>query len=131
MMGSESEEGTRWTVENDPRCTPIGSFLRRTSLDELPQFFNVLKGDMSVVGPRPERPYFVEKFVKDTESYNSRHYMKGGITGWAQINGLRGDTSIPERIRYDLYYMRNWSLGFDLQIILLTLIRGFTNKNAY
>jgi lipopolysaccharide/colanic/teichoic acid biosynthesis glycosyltransferase len=84
-----------------------------------------------VVGPRPERPYFVEKFVKDTESYNSRHYMKGGITGWAQINGLRGDTSIPERIRYDLYYMRNWSLGFDLQIILLTLIRGFTNKNAY
>jgi Undecaprenyl-phosphate glucose phosphotransferase len=131
MMGSEKEEGTRWTVENDPRCTPIGSFLRRTSLDELPQFFNVLKGDMSVVGPRPERPYFVEKFVKDTESYNSRHYMKGGITGWAQINGLRGDTSIPERIRYDLYYMRHWSLGFDLQIILLTLIRGFTNKNAY
>jgi Undecaprenyl-phosphate glucose phosphotransferase len=131
MRGSDKEASTRWTVENDPRCTPIGSFLRRTSLDELPQFFNVLRGDMSVVGPRPERPYFVEKFVKETESYNSRHHIKAGITGWAQVNGLRGDTSIPERIQYDLYYMRNWSLGFDLQIILLTLLRGFLNKNAY
>jgi Undecaprenyl-phosphate glucose phosphotransferase len=131
MAGADQEAETRWTVEHDPRCTSLGSFLRRTSLDELPQFFNVLKGDMSVVGPRPERPYFVEKFMKDMDNYNNRHYMKAGITGWAQINGLRGDTSIPERIRYDLYYMRNWSLGFDLQIILLTLLRGFLNRNAY
>jgi Undecaprenyl-phosphate glucose phosphotransferase len=131
MAGSDKEASTRWTVENDPRCTPVGTFLRKTSLDELPQFFNVLRGDMSIVGPRPERPYFVEKFVQEMETYNSRHNMKAGITGWAQVNGLRGDTSISDRIQYDLYYMRNWSLGFDLQIILLTLLRGFLNKNAY
>lgn len=129
--GSEKESSTRWTVKDDPRCTPIGNFLRRTSLDELPQFFNVLRGDMSVVGPRPERPYFVEKFVNDLEVYNARHYMKAGMTGWAQVNGLRGDTPIDKRVEYDLYYLKNWSLSFDLQIIALTLLRGFHNKNAY
>jgi Undecaprenyl-phosphate glucose phosphotransferase len=130
VTGSE-EAGTRWTVRHDPRCTKIGEFLRRTSLDELPQFFNVLKGDMSVVGPRPERPFFVRKFSKELLRYNSRHYVKAGITGWAQVNGFRGDTSISKRIQYDLYYLHHWSIGFDLQIVLLTLMRGMTNKNAY
>jgi exopolysaccharide biosynthesis polyprenyl glycosylphosphotransferase len=120
MRVSNSEEaGTRWTIRHDPRCTKIGAFLRRTSLDELPQFFNVLKGDMSVVGPRPERPFFVRKFSKELQTYNSRHYVKAGITGWAQVNGFRGDTSICKRVQYDLYYLRHWSIGFDLQIILL------------
>lgn len=132
MRVSKIEEGnTRWTVPDDPRCTRIGVFLRATSLDELPQFFNVIKGDMSVVGPRPERPYFVQKFLQDVALYNARHYMKVGITGWAQVNGWRGDTSIAKRIEHDLYYLRNWSLSFDIQIILLTLLRGFSNRNAY
>ena len=127
----EEESSTRWTVRDDPRCTRIGAFLRRTSLDELPQFINVLKGDMSVVGPRPERPFFVRKFASELEKYNTRHYVKAGITGWAQVNGFRGDTSIRERVQYDLYYLRNWSIGFDIQIILLTVFRGIANRNAY
>jgi Undecaprenyl-phosphate glucose phosphotransferase len=132
MRVSPSEESdTRWTVPNDPRCTKVGAFLRATSLDELPQFFNVIKGDMSVVGPRPERPYFVQKFLHDVARYNVRHYMKVGITGWAQVNGWRGDTSIAKRLEHDLYYLRNWSLSFDIQIILLTIIRGFQRRNAY
>jgi len=125
------ESNVRWTTPDDPRCTRLGAFLRRTNLDEFPQFFNVLGGNMSVVGPRPERPYFVRKFLKDVARYNTRHHLKVGITGWAQVNGLRGDTSIPERIEHDLYYLRNWSLAFDLRIIFLTFVRGFTDRNAY
>ncbi len=129
--GDPGESDTRWTTSNDPRRTKLGAFLRATNLDELPQFFNVLKGEMSVVGPRPERPYFVRKFQDDVAQYNTRHYLKVGITGWAQVNGWRGDTSITKRVEHDLYYLRNWSLWFDLKIIWLTLWRGFFSKNAY
>ena len=130
-VGSQDEGDTRWTCYNDPRRTLIGSFLRKTNLDELPQFINVLKGDMSIVGPRPERPHFVEKFLDEFDRYNFRHTFKAGITGWAQVNGWRGDTSIAKRVEYDLYYLRNWSLTFDLQIITMTLLRIFNSKNAY
>ena len=130
-VGSREEGDTRWTSDNDPRRTAVGTFLRKTNLDELPQFFNVLKGDMSIVGPRPERPYFVERFLEEFDRYNSRHMFKAGITGWAQVNGWRGDTSIAKRVEYDLYYLRNWSLTFDLQIITMTLVRMFSSKNAY
>ena len=129
--GNPVEGDTRWTTSNDPRRTKLGAFLRATNLDELPQFFNVLKGDMSVVGPRPERPYFVKKFQDDVAQYSTRHYLKVGITGWAQVNGWRGDTSIAKRVEHDLYYLRNWSLWFDIKIICLTLWRGFFSKNAY
>lgn len=129
--GSKQEADTRWTSENDPRRTIVGAFLRKTNLDELPQFFNVLKGDMSIVGPRPERAYFVERFLAEFDRYNFRHTFKVGITGWAQVNGWRGDTSIAKRVEYDLYYLRNWSLTFDLQIITMTLLRMFNSKNAY
>lgn len=129
--GSKEEADTRWTSENDPRRTLVGSFLRKTNLDELPQFFNVLKGDMSIVGPRPERAYFVERFLAEFDRYNFRHTFKVGITGWAQVNGWRGDTSIAKRVEYDMYYLRNWSLTFDLQIITMTLLRMFNSKNAY
>jgi Undecaprenyl-phosphate glucose phosphotransferase len=129
--GNPVEGDTRWTTSNDPRRTKLGGFLRATNLDELPQFFNVLKGDMSLVGPRPERPYFVKKFQDDVAQYNTRHYLKVGITGWAQVNGWRGDTSIAKRVEHDLYYLRNWSLWFDIKIICLTLWRGFFSKNAY
>jgi exopolysaccharide biosynthesis polyprenyl glycosylphosphotransferase len=130
-VGSREEGDTRWTSDQDPRRTAVGAFLRRTNLDELPQFFNVLRGDMSIVGPRPERPYFVERFLEEFDRYNSRHMFKAGIKGWAQVNGWRGDTSIAKRVEYDLYYLRNWSLTFDPQIISLTLLRFFTSKNAY
>jgi lipopolysaccharide/colanic/teichoic acid biosynthesis glycosyltransferase len=130
-VAASRESDTQWTVPNDPRRTRLGSFLRRTNLDELPQFFNVLLGHMSVVGPRPERPFFVHKFLQQVSHYNSRHYLKVGITGWAQVNGLRGDTSIEKRVEYDLYYMRHWTFTFDLHIILLTLFRGFSDDNAY
>ncbi|MGA2019614.1 MAG: undecaprenyl-phosphate glucose phosphotransferase [Candidatus Sulfotelmatobacter sp.] len=130
-VGSREEGDTRWTCDEDPRRTAIGTFLRKTNLDELPQFLNVLRGDMSIVGPRPERPFFVERFLEEFDRYNSRHTFKAGITGWAQVNGWRGDTSIAKRVEYDLYYLRNWSLTFDLQIISLTLLRFFTSKNAY
>ena len=129
--GNPGEGDTHWTTSNDPRRTKLGAFLRATNLDELPQFFNVLKGDMSVVGPRPERPYFVKKFQDDVAQYNTRHYLKVGITGWAQVNGWRGDTSIAKRVEHDLYYLRNWSLWFDIKIICLTLWRGFFSENAY
>ncbi len=128
---SSTESDTRWTTANDPRRTRLGTFLRRSSLDELPQFFNVLQGGMSVVGPRPERPHFVRKFVQDVGAYHSRHRLKVGITGWAQVNGLRGDTSISKRIEYDLYYLQNWSFVFDLRIIFLTVWAGFFGPNAY
>ena len=126
-----STSDTMWTVQDDPRRTLIGSFLRKTSLDELPQFFNVLKGNMSVVGPRPERPYFVIEFLKEISHYNTRHRLKVGITGWAQVNGWRGDTSIHKRVECDLYYLQNWSFWFDIRIICLTLWFGIFGRNAY
>jgi Undecaprenyl-phosphate glucose phosphotransferase len=129
--GSKSESDTQWTTQDDSRRTAFGSLLRKTSLDEFPQFINVLKGDMSVVGPRPERPHFVHKFLQEVSRYNNRHALKVGITGWAQVNGLRGDTSIEKRVQYDLYYLQNWSLAFDLQIIVMTIFSGVINKNAY
>jgi exopolysaccharide biosynthesis polyprenyl glycosylphosphotransferase len=128
---SKSESDTLWTTRNDPRCTVIGAVLRRFSLDELPQLLNVVRGDMSLVGPRPERPYYVAKFGEDFEKYNMRHRCHVGMTGWAQINGLRGDTSISDRLQYDLYYMRNWSFGMDLQIIFRTAFVAFTGTNGY
>jgi len=129
--GSKSESDTQWTSPEDSRKTVFGSLLRKTSLDELPQFINVLKGNMSVVGPRPERPHFVHKFLQEVARYNNRHALKVGITGWAQVNGLRGDTSIEKRVEYDLYYLQNWSLIFDLQIIVMTIFSGLINRNAY
>ncbi len=120
-----------WTTEQDSRRTYIGTFLRKTSLDELPQFLNVLKGDMSVVGPRPERPHFVDQFLKEVTRYNHRHCLRVGITGWAQVNGWRGDTSIEKRVEYDLYYLQNWTFGFDLRIILMTILSVIVGKNAY
>ena len=132
MKFTNSEESdTRWTTPQDERRTKLGAFLRRCSLDELPQFFNVLMGNMSIVGPRPERLHFVRQFLQDIDGYNRRHAMKVGITGWAQVNGWRGDTCISKRIEYDLYYLRNWSISFDLQIMLLTISRSFFQKNAY
>ncbi|SCW85467.1 Undecaprenyl-phosphate glucose phosphotransferase [Paenibacillus tianmuensis] len=128
---TEKSSGTQWTTENDPRKTKFGTFLRKTSLDELPQFFNVLFGHMSVVGPRPERPYFVEQFKEEIPKYMVKHHIRPGITGWAQSNGLRGDTSIEDRIKYDIFYIENWSFLFDIKIIWKTIINGFINKNAY
>jgi lipopolysaccharide/colanic/teichoic acid biosynthesis glycosyltransferase len=125
---AEKDTGPVWAKEDDPRRTRVGRFLRRFNIDELPQLFNVLKVEMSLVGPRPERPHFVEKFKKDIPRYMSRHLIKSGITGWAQVNGLRGDTSILERIKYDLYYVENWSLFLDVKILLMTFL---TRKNAY
>jgi Undecaprenyl-phosphate glucose phosphotransferase len=131
QVGTQEDGDTQWTSPNDPRRTGFGAFLRKTNLDELPQFLNVLKGDMSIVGPRPERPHFVEKFLEEFDRYNFRHTFKAGITGWAQVNGWRGDTSIAKRVEYDLYYLRNWSLTFDLQIITMTVLHMFDSKNAY
>lgn len=128
-IGEENHGG--WTVENDPRVTRIGRVLRKTSLDEIPQFFNVLIGDMSLVGPRPERPKYVEQFKKEIPTYMLRHKMKAGITGWAQINGWRGDTSIEKRIECDLYYIRNWSVWLDVTILTMTFTKGIFSKNAY
>ncbi len=126
-----AETDTHWTIAADPRRTWFGAFLRKTSLDELPQFINVLKGEMSVVGPRPERPHFVHKFLDDILRYNHRHALKVGITGWAQVNGWRGDTSIQKRVAYDLYYLQNWSFMFDLRIIVMTIVSGLINRHAY
>ena len=128
---TDDEEREQWTTKNDSRKTKWGALMRKTSIDELPQFFNVLKGDMSVVGPRPERPFFVEKFREEVPRYMIKHQVRPGITGWAQVNGLRGDTSIEERIEHDLYYIENWTFGFDLRIIVLTVFKGLVNKNAY
>lgn len=125
------EERTKWTTKGDARVTGIGKFIRRTSIDELPQLFNILFGDMSLVGPRPERPYFVDKFKEEIPRYMVKHQVRPGLTGWAQVNGLRGDTSIKKRIEYDLYYIENWTLGFDIKIMFLTIFKGFINKNAY
>ncbi len=126
-----TEEQKAWTVKDDPRVTKSGRVMRRFNLDELPQLFNILKGDMSLVGPRPERPQFVEQFKEEIPRYLIKHQVRPGLTGWAQVNGFRGDTSIHKRISYDLYYIENWSFGFDLKIIFLTVFRGFINENAY
>lgn len=126
-----SEEKSKWTTPNDPRVTGVGRFIRKTSIDEMPQFFNILKGDMSLVGPRPERPFYVEKFREEIPHYMIKHQVRPGLTGWAQVNGFRGDTSIQKRIDHDLYYIENWTLGFDFKIMFLTIFKGFINKNAY
>ena len=130
-VDAERETGPVWTRENDPRRTTVGAFLRRSNLDELPQLWNVLKGEMSLVGPRPERPFFVERFKQKVPQYMLRHKVKSGMTGWAQVNGWRGDTSIEKRIEYDLYYVENWSMSLDFKILWLTLMRGFFDKHAY
>lgn len=128
---TEEEEHKGWTKKDDPRVTSVGRFLRKTSLDEFPQLFNVLKGDMSLVGPRPERPQYVEKFREEIPRYMIKHQVRPGMTGWAQVNGYRGDTSIRKRIEHDLYYIENWTLGLDVKILILTVFKGFINKNAY
>ena len=128
---NEEEEKKGWTKKNDPRVTGIGKILRKTSIDEMPQFFNVLKGDMSLVGPRPERPLFVEKFKEEIPRYMIKHQVRPGVTGWAQVNGYRGDTSIRKRIEFDLYYIENWTIWLDFKILFLTFFKGFINKNAY
>jgi len=125
------EEQKQWTVKGDARVTKVGRIIRMTSIDEMPQFFNVLKGDMSLVGPRPERPLFVEKFREEIPRYMIKHQVRPGITGWAQVNGYRGDTSIKKRIECDLYYIENWSVGLDIKILFLTIFKGFVNENAY
>jgi len=130
-VGTEDETGPVWAKPGEARATRVGAFLRKTSLDELPQFLNVLCGDMSIVGPRPERKVFVEEFKEQIPGYMQKHLVKAGITGWAQINGWRGNTSLEKRIEYDLFYIENWSLWFDIKIIFLTVIQGFVNKNAY
>jgi putative colanic acid biosynthesis UDP-glucose lipid carrier transferase len=130
-VDAEAKSGPVWATQNENRATRVGAFLRKTSLDELPQFFNVLKGDMSIVGPRPERLVFVDEFKQQIPGYMQKHLVKAGITGWAQINGWRGNTSLEKRIEFDLYYIENWSLTFDFKIIFLTLLQGFIHKNAY
>jgi len=132
-MRSDAEESTGavWAKPNDNRRTRFGSFLRATSLDELPQLWNIVIGDMSLVGPRPERPIFVKQFRQEIPHYMLRHKVKAGLTGWAQVNGWRGNTSLERRIECDLFYIRNWSYFFDLKIIALTLWKGFVHKNAY
>ena len=128
---TEADEKTKWTTKGDPRVTKVGKFIRKTSIDELPQLFNILFGDMSLVGPRPERPQFVEKFKEEIPRYMIKHQVRPGLTGWAQVNGFRGDTSIEERINHDLYYIENWTMGLDIKIMFLTIFKGFINKNAY
>jgi Undecaprenyl-phosphate glucose phosphotransferase len=130
-LDAEGLTGPVWAVRSDERCTPLGRFMRRWSLDELPQLFNVLAGDMSLVGPRPERGVFIEKFRQQLPTYAQRHQVKSGITGWAQVNGWRGNTSLRRRLECDLYYISNWSLWLDLKILGMTLYRGFRHPNAY
>jgi exopolysaccharide biosynthesis polyprenyl glycosylphosphotransferase len=128
---AEKDTGPVWAKENDSRRTKIGAFLRKMSLDELPQLFNVLKGEMSLVGPRPERPDFVEGFKDRIPLYMLRHKTKAGMTGWAQVKGWRGNTSLEKRIEHDLYYIQHWSISFDLKILLMTMWRGLFSKSAY
>lgn len=125
IMQDEEKEKAEWSTRNDPRITPVGKLIRRTSIDELPQLFNVLKGEMSLVGPRPERPQFVQKFRDENPRYMVKHQVRPGMTGWAQINGYRGNTSIEKRIEYDLYYIENWTMVFDMKILILTIFKGF------
>ncbi len=131
VADAEKDTGPVWARDRDPRCTRLGAFLRRTSLDELPQLWNVLRGEMSLVGPRPERPVFVERFSRQYPGYILRHRVKGGLTGWAQVNGWRGNTPISARLDHDLLYIRNWSFSFDLWVLWRTLRGGFVNRNAY
>lgn len=131
VVQTEEEEKKGWTTKNDPRVTKVGKFIRKTSIDELPQLFNVFKGDMSLIGPRPERTQFVEKFKEEIPRYMIKHQVRPGLTGWAQVNGFRGDTSIRGRIDCDLYYVENWTMGLDFKILILTFFKGFVNKNAY
>ena len=131
IQNAEKGVGRVWAKKDDPRRTKIGGFLRKTNIDELPQLVNVFKGEMSLVGPRPERPNFVGKFREDIPRYMARHKIKSGMTGWAQVNGLRGNTSIEERTKYDLHYIENWSLAFDLKIIFMTIMKLFVMENAY
>ena len=130
-LQAPSEEKKGWTTKDDPRVTKVGKFIRRTSIDELPQLFNILIGNMSLVGPRPERPQYVEKFKEEIPRYMIKHQVRPGLTGWAQINGYRGDTSSRKRIEYDIFYIENWSMGFDIKIMFLTIFKGFINENAY
>ena len=130
-VGAEHTGSGVYSDDRDPRQTRVGRFLRKTSLDELPQLFNILKGDMSLIGPRPERPQFVEKFKEEIPRYMIKHQVRPGMTGWAQVNGYRGDTSIRKRIDCDIYYIENWTLSLDIKIIILTFFKGFINKNAY
>jgi exopolysaccharide biosynthesis polyprenyl glycosylphosphotransferase len=129
--GAEDESGPVWSAPDDPRRTRVGRFLRATSLDELPQLANVLRGEMSIVGPRPERPEFVRDFKDRFPQYMVRHRVRAGMTGWAQVNGWRGNTSLSKRIEYDLYYIENWSLALDLKILWMTVKHGFLHRNAY
>ncbi len=128
---SNAKEKEGWTTANDPRVTGVGKVIRKTSIDELPQLFNVLFGDMSLIGPRPERPQFVEKFKEEIPRYMIKHQVRPGMTGWAQVCGFRGDTSISGRIEHDIFYIENWTFGFDIKILFLTVFKGFVNKNAY
>jgi len=128
---AEKETGPVWTSPDDPRRTGLGALLRRTSVDELPQLWNVVRGDMSLVGPRPERPVFIERFRREIPGYMLRHKVRAGLTGWAQVHGWRGDTSLHERVEHDIYYIQNWSLALDLRILLMTLWRGWFHRNAY
>jgi len=130
-LHAESKTGPVWAQSGDERCTAVGKVLRRTSLDELPQFWNVLMGQMSIVGPRPERPEFIQKFREEFPQYNLRHKMKAGITGWAQVNGFRGNTSWEKRLALDMYYIEHWSLWLDIKIMLLTFWKGFIHREAY
>jgi lipopolysaccharide/colanic/teichoic acid biosynthesis glycosyltransferase len=125
---AERDLGAIWSVPQDPRCTKIGYYLRRSGMDELPQLWNILRGDMSLVGPRPERPEFTREFQKEHRQYEVRHTVPAGLTGYAQIHGWRGYTSLDERLRHDIYYVRNWSLALDLQILLMTLLRGWSER---
>ena len=132
-MKSENEyiDDKKWTQKDDPRVTTIGKIIRKTSIDELPQFYNIFKGDMSLIGPRPERPYFVNKFRESVPKYMIKHHVKPGMTGWAQVNGYRGNTSIVKRIKYDIYYVENWSIMLDIRIFFKTLPALLNDKNAY
>jgi len=131
MRQDAEANGPGWTTLDDPRRTKLGTFIRKTNVDELPQLINVLIGDMSLVGPRPERPVYVDQFRRTIPRYMERHKEKAGLTGWAQVNGLRGDTSISDRTKYDLWYIENWSLLLDIKILIRTALRMFTDKNAY
>jgi exopolysaccharide biosynthesis polyprenyl glycosylphosphotransferase len=130
-VNSESQTGPVWAKKGDNRSTPLGALLRKTSMDELPQLFNVLRGDMSLVGPRPERPVFIRKFSQTLPSYMARHAVKAGITGWAQVNGWRGNTSLRKRLQFDLYYINHWTPWLDIKIMWLTLFHGLVHRNAY